>query len=132
MMKKKWITYEIFLVDEEGKPDNSYLKTISDEEPPNPEDYLYTNFNGTRSSIFGTHRIRFLDGHTGENLNAQEYYERGTTGCTSQLVFQELKSPLFRQMVQSLRNVFADEKTQVITIGIVGVVAAVAMYLIFG
>lgn len=131
-MSKKWITYEIFLFDEEGKPDNSYLKTISDEEPPNPEDYLYTNFNGTRSSIFGTHRIRFLDGHTGENLNSQEYYERGVPGCTSQLVFQELKSPLFRQMVQSLRNVFADEKTQVITIGIVGVVAAIAMYLIFG
>lgn len=131
-MSKKWITYEIFLFDEEGKPDNSYLKTISDEEPPNPEDYLYTNFNGTRSSIFGKHRIRFLDGHTGENLNSQEYYERGVPGCTSQLVFQELKSPLFRQMVQSLRNVFADEKTQVITIGIVGVVAAIAMYLIFG
>lgn len=125
----KWMTVRLYLKNEQGEPENTYEVTY-DSEPEHPEDYMLTRYDGgKRGSSSQSNRVRFLDGETGENINHQKYYNLGGEGCNSMLVYQELKSPLFRQMVKSLQNYYANPNTQIVTLVIIGLVASVGLYL---
>ena len=130
-MKTKYITIKTYINDEKGEPDNTYVQIIEND-VDNPEDYMVTKYDGKRVTMTKTNRIRFLDGLTGENLNSQKYYEKVVAGCDSRLIYLQLRSPLFKQMLKSLRGVFANPNTQIVTIVAIAGVAAVFFYLYLG
>lgn len=127
----KFFTLRLYATNEAGEPENTYTLE-EDEAPEDLGEYMLTKYDGGRGSFFGWNRIRVIDGLTGENINGQQYYERGGQACNAMLVYEELKSPLWRQMMKSLRSTFADPKSQLITLAMIGAAAVIGFIFVMG